>query len=81
MIVPAENFIAHLKSLCKDGYESSLDSPSRLTVKDMLSRSTDHPVTSSEKRVAENLIKRMMAENPGKAIVRVPTCGQVSVIK
>jgi hypothetical protein len=77
MVVRADNFMRHLESSCKDFYESSIDSPSRLTVKDMLSRSTNHPITGSEKRVAENLIKRMIAEHPQEAVVRVPTRGQV----
>lgn len=77
MVVRADKFIGHVESKCRDFYESSSDSPSRLTVKEMLSRSSNHPVTHSEKKVAENLIKRMMAESSDEAILRVPTRGQV----
>ena len=78
MLVKAENFFSHLESSeCKDFYISSADSPSRLTVREMLMRSAEHPVTNSEKKVAENLIKRMMAEKPNDSILRIPTRGQV----
>ena len=76
MIVRAEKLDSHLKSNCKDYYESSASSPSRITAKELMSRSTDVPMTHSEKSLAGNFIKRMMAETP-QGILHVPTCGQV----
>ncbi len=52
MIVRAENFNKHLKSRCKDFYESSPYSPSRVTAKEMMSRSSEIPMTPSEKSLA-----------------------------
>ena len=51
-------------------------SPSHTTIGEILSKSTHTPTTPVEKRVAENLIKRMLSEEDSN-IIKVPTRGQV----
>lgn len=71
--VKAANYQQHVPSRCKEYYEDSA-----VTIKDILSKSADQPTSSEEKKVAENLIKRMMAENEKGSIIKIPTHGQVS---
>ena len=79
MIVRAGDFKDHVQSKCKDHYQSSVGSPSRVTAKEMMARTVDIPMTPSEKNLAGSFIKRMMAESP-EGILRVPTRGQVRYI-
>ena len=46
------------------------------TISEILSKPTTAPTTPAEKKVAENLIKRMMEEG-NSPIIKVPTKGQV----
>ena len=41
MIVRAGDFKDHVKSKCKDHYQSSVGSPSRVTAKEMMARTVD----------------------------------------
>lgn len=79
-IVRANAYTKHLQSKCLSHYERMVDSPSRVTIGEVLSKSTADPVTPSEKKVAENLIRRLMAENKSEPVIHVPTRGQVPIV-
>lgn len=75
--VRADQYQQHLSSKCQEFYEHSTYSPSRTTLSDVLGKDTSTPTTHTEKRVAQHLIKRLMAESQDKALLQVPTRGQV----
>lgn len=77
--VRAKHYQDHLKSKCTAFCEHTILSPSRTTIRDILKRQTDTPTTPVERKVAENLIKRLMAETK-EPVIRVPTQGQVQDI-
>ena len=60
-----------------------IDSPSKMTISEVLSRPTNLPATPVEKKVAEHLVKKIINqqdENDSReGVVRVPTRGQVSM--
>ena len=74
----AARYWLHKESQCKEHYKFS--SPSRIRARETLSR----PVTAStqpvEKKVAENLVRRLVAGNEDR-IVKIPTKGQVGAYK
>ena len=69
----AAQYRLHKESRCKGHYEIS---PSCISAQEILSRPVTAPTQPVEKKVAENLVRRLMAENEDK-IVRIPTKGQV----
>ena len=56
-------YLKHLQSQCQSHYEHSIHSPSRTTVQKILDRQVDAPTMSVERKVAQNLFKRMMVES------------------
>ena len=78
--VRADQFQQHLKSKCQGFYEHSTHSPSRTTLSDLLGKDTSTPTTHTEKRVAQHLIKRLMAEAQDSTLLQVPTRGQVFIV-
>ena len=79
-VIRAELYSSHLQSGCKEYFDGSVNSPSKVTIGEILAKETSNPVTPAEKKVAEKLIKRMMADSPDPNIVHVQTRGQVSYI-
>ena len=69
-IVRCEDLRAHLSSGCKR------DSPSDLMVADILSQPLTTPTTNTERRLASNLVRRMMVTG-SKDTVQISTGGQV----
>ena len=51
-----------------------------MSVHDILEKSPTTPTIPVEKRVAESLIRRLMAESRDESVIRVPTRGQVIII-
>lgn len=78
--VRADQFEQHLQSRCQGFYEHSTHSPSRTTIKEILDKDQTTPTTHTEKIVAHNLIKRLMAENEDSTLLQVPTRGQVPAL-
>ena len=76
-LVKAKDVKKHIASGCKGYVMAQQNSPSRTTIRDVLSRPADTPTTPLEKRAAENLIHRLQAESDER-IVRIPTRGQVT---
>lgn len=67
----AAQYAAHKSSHCRH-----YSSPLQLSVRDILEKSPSTPTLPVEKRVAENLIRRLMTEN-SDPVIKVPTRGQV----
>lgn len=80
-ITRVEHYSSHLQSSCKEYFEGSVNSPTRVTVGEILAKESSNPITRTEQRVAENLIKRLMADNSEQDIVHIQTRGQVSCHK
>ena len=76
-LVKAKDISIHISSGCKGYIEMTQSSPSRTTIRDVLSRPADTPTTPIEKRAAEHLIRRLQAESD-ECVVRIPTRGQVT---
>ena len=66
--VQAGQYLSHISTKCS---AHSVDSPSKATIRDILSKSPDSAPSPVERRVAGSVIKRMMAGNEG--LVQVPT--------
>ena len=74
-ITTVQQYDHHRKSRCRLYF----DSP-QLSVHDILEKSPTTPTIPVEKRVAESLIRRLMAESRDESVIRVPTRGQVIII-
>ena len=76
--VRSDEYKSHLESQCKAFYSHSIHSPSRTTIGDLLAKDRAKPPTPAEKRVAQNIITRMMAaEGSSNQVLQLPTRGQV----
>lgn len=71
----ADQYLTHLKSQCKEGITSL--SPAKTTMREILQKPANTPVTPSERKVAGNLIRRMMVAEKDTSLITVPTKGQV----
>lgn len=72
--VQAKNYTKHLATMCS----AYIDSPSKATIRDILSQPSHVAPSPTERRVAGSLIKRMMAKNEG--VVQVPTSNRGQVL-
>ena len=80
-MVRLEMYSKHARGKCRSHYEV-VDSPSRMTMSEVLSRPTNVPATPAEMRVAEHLVKKIIndqSESDSKGVLRVPTSGQVYI--
>ena len=77
-VVKACQYLSHINSQCKASFEHSIYSPSRMTVQQLLEKDGDSPTTVTEKKVAKNIISRLMAETDEHQILQLPTRGQVT---
>ena len=68
----------HIDCNCQSHHQQQLDSPSKVTLSDVLAKPVTTPATPAEVRVAGHLVRRMLDSEAGEQIVRVPTRGQVS---
>ena len=73
-VTTRKEYAAHRKSKCTAHYTP--ESPSGLSVKQLLETSTK-PTQLVERRVASNIVRRMLAES---SVVRLPTGGQVYLL-
>lgn len=71
------NRTVHVHSQCQGFFEHSTLSPSRTTIQQLLAKGQDAPTTPTEKRVAEHLLKRLMAEKEHSPLLQIPTRGQL----
>lgn len=79
-IVRVDHYQKHLQGLCMSHYHQRIDSPSKLTISEVLSRPTTSPVTPAEVRVAGHLVRKIMDSggSSSEGVVKVQTRGQVS---
>ena len=75
--VRAGEYSRHVDSGCTTSVQQRILSPSKTTIRQILQKPVDTPTTPAEKRVAENLIRRLMTESSGN-VVKVTTKGMVS---
>jgi hypothetical protein len=67
-----------LGSQCQHHFVQSTLSPSHTTISDILTKSSQAPTTPAERKVAGNVIRRIMTESADTAVIKVPTPGLVS---
>lgn len=83
-ILRASQYKDHLASSCKGHYHQQLDSPSKITIKDVLAKPMTSPATPAEIQATGHLVRRIMHQNASstddQVVVKVPTRGQVSEI-
>ena len=68
----------HLESNCENFYQPVMNSPSKITLRDVLSKPVTIPATPTERRVTEHLVRRLLDESPEEQTIKVSTHGQVS---
>ncbi len=75
-----QEYKQHLDSRCKS-FIVNADSPSKVTLKDVIRKSTSTPATPAETKAAQNLIRRLInqgnsdSNTPG--VLKVSTSGQL----
>ena len=80
-LVRLDHYRLHLDSNCHNHHQLE-DSPSRMTLSEVLARPTSSPATPAEMRVAEHLVRRIIDHNGSdERVFKVPTRGQVKLIK
>ena len=80
-VVKLLEYKSHLQGKCKSHYHQDLNSPSRMTLSDVLARPTSTPSTPGEAQVTEHLVRRLFPQDRSSteaAIAQVKTRGQVS---
>ena len=81
-MVRLENYKKHIHEQCKSHYTVS-DTPSRVTISDILSRPLNLPATPVKKKVAEHLVQTIInsqsESDSREGVLKVPTSGQVSM--
>ena len=77
-LVRAGQYTKHLDSKCTEHFHIQVNSPSRMTLRDVLSKPAAVPPTPAEKKVANHLVKRLLNDNPEQVIRVASSRGQVS---
>ena len=70
--VKAGKYTKHTESKCELFSEPTVNSPSRVTLKDVLTKPLSTPATPMERRVTEHLVRRLLDESPEERVIRVP---------
>lgn len=78
-LVRYDSYDKHVAGNCQGHYHHQVDSPSKMTLRDVLARPVTVPATPAEIRVAGHLMRRMLDSDPNEQVVRIPTRGQVSI--
>lgn len=82
--VKVQHYQQHLDGNCKSHY-IDLSSPSKVTLRDVLSKSSSSPATSAEMMATHHLVRRVLNQQDGPSstsnVLTVPTGGQVSLLK
>ena len=79
-IVQLGQYEEHLKGGCRSHYHQLADSPSKLTISEVLSRPSSSPATPAEVQVAGHLVRKIMNHSDGtsQGVIKIPQRGQVS---
>ena len=78
-LVRADQYIKHLESNCMEHYQLQVNSPSRMTLRDVLLKPTIAHPTPAEKKVANHLVRHLLNESPEQVLRVSSTRGQVSI--
>ena len=70
----------HVQNKCLSHHYEVTDSPSKVTMSDMLSHPTNLPATPTERKVAGHLVKKIINQNCNEGVLKVPTSSQVRCI-
>lgn len=75
--VRADQYDKHLQGRCRSHYEYSAYSPSKITLKDVLTK----PATPVEMKCAQHLVRRILDTQraPNEQVVKLSTRGQVNI--
>ena len=80
-MVKLQDYSNHLDTRCKS-HNINMNSPSKVTLKDVLCQSTTSPATPVELKAAHHLVRRLMhhgeSSSSAPGVVRIPTSGQVN---
>jgi hypothetical protein len=77
-IVRVGQYGEHLKGACHSHYHQLVDSPSKATLCDVLSRPSTSPATPAEVRVAGHLVRKILDQGDAKGVFNIPRRGKVS---
>ena len=77
-LVRLDNHDRHTAGSC---HGHQVDSPSKMTLRDVLEKPVTVPATPAEVKVAGHLVRRMLDGDPQNQLVRVPTRGQVRCLE
>ena len=77
-LVRAGSYKKHIECNCENFYQPVMDSPSKITLKDVLSKPVSIPATLTERKVTEHFVRRLLEKSPEEQTIRVSTRGQVS---
>ncbi len=79
-IVKLGQYQQHLKGACQSHYHQLANSPSKVTISEVLARPSTSPATPAEVKVAEHLVRKIMDQSSGdaKGVFKIPRRGQVS---
>ena len=75
-VIRFESYKKHVQNKCLSHYEVT-DSSSKVTMSDLLSRPTNLSATPTERKVAGNLVKKILNQNCNEGVLKVPMSGQV----
>ena len=82
-VVKLQDYDQHLSSQCK-AHNVNFNSPSKVTLKDVLCKPATSPATAVELKAAQHLVRRLINQGEGSSnapgVIRVPTSGQVNTI-
>ena len=76
-MVKLQDYTQHLNNHCTTHHVNN--SPSKVTLKDVLSQPSTSPATPVERQAAQHLVRRLMHQEQGApGVVHIPTGGQVN---
>lgn len=70
-LVQASSYRRHIQCNCENFYQPVMDSPSKITLKDVLSKPVSIPATPTEMKVTEHLVRRLLDKSPEEQMIRV----------
>ncbi len=80
--VRLQDYSQHCESNCSN-FRENLNSPSKITLKDVLAKPSSSPATPVEVKAAHSLVKRLMTQQEGSSssipVIRIGSRGQVTV--
>ncbi len=80
--VKLEEYSLHLAGNCRS-HCAIMNSPSKVTLRDVLDKPSTSPATPAELRTAQHLVRRIISQDEGSStagVISVPTSGQASQI-